>query len=379
MLVCFRANACVHSVFVLRSVCYNIIHVCHHYTCTTRPLHTLTCGGARRGKGGEVYHVTDGRDMQFKRFLEPLLKAKGIKVRFPPTPPRHEQTLTNAYHTQVDGIQNSSGGAARSVAWLAETAWKWFPLSGAPPTVPFVLDLLSQDITLNDYKARSQLGYRGKCRYEDGLREIEFEEEERRRREEMRRRRLCPTCKGSGHVYESGQPAPPLTASPSPLSRGSSGGGSGGGSSPSLVVPNGPNGPRQGGSMLSRASIATTSQARPPPLLARTGPAPMGSAPTSPRRATQAQSPGEDGGQVAGGGGSGSRGAVVIRAPVSVRSGSFSTLSAATPAAAAAAAGADVLVSSPSRDATGSGGKGMPSRWAAPPPIVVVEQPPPDQ
>jgi nucleoside-diphosphate-sugar epimerase len=107
-------------------------------------------GGARRGRGGEAYFVTDGEPVVFREFISELLRTQGIE------PP------------------------GRTVpAWLAaglarggELAWRILPLRGSPPLTRFALWASSLDCVLDDSKARSELGYAPVVSREEGLAEL---------------------------------------------------------------------------------------------------------------------------------------------------------------------------------------------------------------
>ncbi len=60
----------------------------------------------------------------------------------------------------------------RGLAVAGETAWKVLPLSGAPPVTRFASWIASRECTLDDTRAREQLGYRPVVTHEQGLREL---------------------------------------------------------------------------------------------------------------------------------------------------------------------------------------------------------------
>jgi nucleoside-diphosphate-sugar epimerase len=61
---------------------------------------------------------------------------------------------------------------ARAVAAAGETAWKLLPLPGRPPLSRFASWVASQECTLDDHRARSELGYTPVTSREDGMREL---------------------------------------------------------------------------------------------------------------------------------------------------------------------------------------------------------------
>ena len=102
---------------------------------------------AQHGRGGEAYFLSDGAPVQFRRFLSDLLATQG-----------------------VDGGNRS---LPRSLAWAAgsvcEFLWETLRLPGSPPATRMVANLFGQEVTVNDAKARRELGYAGLTTVETGL------------------------------------------------------------------------------------------------------------------------------------------------------------------------------------------------------------------
>jgi nucleoside-diphosphate-sugar epimerase len=92
---------------------------------------------AEKGKGGEIYFLTDGEPIEVRGFLSQLLEAAGV------TPPEGELPFW----------------LARAAAWTAEAAWKTLRLSGAPPVTRSAVLLIGREVTVVDVKARRELGY----------------------------------------------------------------------------------------------------------------------------------------------------------------------------------------------------------------------------
>ena len=61
---------------------------------------------------------------------------------------------------------------ARALAAAGETAWKLLPLPGGPPLTRFASWIASQECTLDDTRARTELGYAPVVAREDGMREL---------------------------------------------------------------------------------------------------------------------------------------------------------------------------------------------------------------
>jgi nucleoside-diphosphate-sugar epimerase len=102
---------------------------------------------AERGRGGEVYFVTDGAPLEFRDFVGRLLATQGVAA----------PTGSLPY------------GVARLVAALGEALWRTLPLPGKPPLTRLVLQLFGREVTVDDGRARRELGYRGATSVAAGL------------------------------------------------------------------------------------------------------------------------------------------------------------------------------------------------------------------
>lgn len=92
---------------------------------------------ADHGTAGAAYFVTDGEPVVFREFVTALLATRGVR------PP---------------------GGSvprpvAAAVARAGEAAWRLLPLRGAPPLTRFAVWFASLECTLDDSRARADLGY----------------------------------------------------------------------------------------------------------------------------------------------------------------------------------------------------------------------------
>jgi nucleoside-diphosphate-sugar epimerase len=105
---------------------------------------------AERGRGGEIYFLSDGEDVEVRSFLTGLLETQGV------TP--------------------SEGGLpfwlARATAWTAEAVWRLFRLKGEPPVTRSAVRLIGEEVTVDDGKARRELGYAPVITREAGLAEL---------------------------------------------------------------------------------------------------------------------------------------------------------------------------------------------------------------
>jgi nucleoside-diphosphate-sugar epimerase len=105
---------------------------------------------AERGRGGEVYFLTDGAPVQFRSFLSALAATAGVEL--------------------------DDRSVPRTLAWagavVVEQAWRLLRLSGEPPITRTFLALSAQEMTVDDTKARRHFGYRGTVSREQGLSDL---------------------------------------------------------------------------------------------------------------------------------------------------------------------------------------------------------------
>jgi nucleoside-diphosphate-sugar epimerase len=106
--------------------------------------------GAERGAPGGVYFVTDGPDVEFREFVIRWLATAGVQAPDREIPPP----------------------VARALAAAGEWAWRRFPLPGAPPLTRLGLWLSSVECTVDDSRARRELGYEPVISRERGLAEL---------------------------------------------------------------------------------------------------------------------------------------------------------------------------------------------------------------
>lgn len=109
----------------------------------------LLCA-AEHGEGGETYFVTDGEPVEFRSFVSALLETQGVE------PP--------------------DGEVPKWMAWwgatVAEVAWRHLPLSGSPPLTRMTVGTIGHEVTIDDGKARREIGYEGRVPREAGLEEL---------------------------------------------------------------------------------------------------------------------------------------------------------------------------------------------------------------
>lgn len=105
---------------------------------------------ARKGRGGQVYFLSDGPEHVFREFMTALLETCGVE----------------------DNAKSMPYWLGNIVARAGEFIWKVLALNSAPPLPREVLYLMGQHMTINDSKARKELGYQGKVSLAEGLAEM---------------------------------------------------------------------------------------------------------------------------------------------------------------------------------------------------------------
>jgi nucleoside-diphosphate-sugar epimerase len=123
----------------------NLISTCH-----VRNVVEGVLLAAERGKGGNIYFLTDGAPVVFRDFLTRLAATQGV------TAPAREAPLW----------------LAELVAAAGEFAWSTFALSGQPPITRTAINLIFREVTVIDHKARTELGYTGHVSIDQGLAEL---------------------------------------------------------------------------------------------------------------------------------------------------------------------------------------------------------------
>jgi len=103
--------------------------------------------GAREGRPGEAYFVTDGEPVVFRDFVTRLLATQG----------------------EDPGGKQLPRPVAAAVAAGGEALWRTLPLGGAPPLTRLALWLTSLECTLDTSKARAEIRYRPVVTVEAGL------------------------------------------------------------------------------------------------------------------------------------------------------------------------------------------------------------------
>ncbi len=105
---------------------------------------------AYRGKPGEAYFLTDGAPIRVRDFLTAYLQSGGV------TPPDKSLPF----------------GLVWALACVCEFVWDTLPLPGKPPVTRMAIALIARQVTVNDAKARREMGYENAISREDGLKAL---------------------------------------------------------------------------------------------------------------------------------------------------------------------------------------------------------------
>jgi nucleoside-diphosphate-sugar epimerase len=103
--------------------------------------------GAQKGRGGETYFLTDGTPVTMRDFLTQYLRTQGVAMN-------------------VGSIPTA---IAMPLATVVETLWKGLKLKSDPPLNRTVVQIFGAECTLDDSKARRELGYVGHISHTHGL------------------------------------------------------------------------------------------------------------------------------------------------------------------------------------------------------------------
>jgi nucleoside-diphosphate-sugar epimerase len=106
--------------------------------------------GATKAPAGGIYFVTDGEPVVFRDFLGRMLATQGVTVPDKSVP----------------------AGVATAAAVTAERAWRLLRRPGPPPLTRFAVWVSSKECTLDDSRARTELGYEPVRTRDDGLAEL---------------------------------------------------------------------------------------------------------------------------------------------------------------------------------------------------------------
>jgi nucleoside-diphosphate-sugar epimerase len=102
---------------------------------------------AARGRGGEAYFVTDGAPVELRGFVTQMLATRGVDP----------------------GGKSLPKAVVLLIARISEWVWETFGLKGEPPATRMAVHLFGEPVTVNDAKARRELGYVGNVTREQGF------------------------------------------------------------------------------------------------------------------------------------------------------------------------------------------------------------------
>ncbi len=108
---------------------------------------------AQRGRPGEIYFLTDGPPAPMRQFLEELVRTQGVAPFGWPLP--------------------------KWLGWqlgrLGELVWGTLGLPGQPPIERTTMNLMFEQMTVVDAKARRELGYQARMTRQAGMQELREE------------------------------------------------------------------------------------------------------------------------------------------------------------------------------------------------------------
>lgn len=105
---------------------------------------------AGKGRGGEAYFIADGAPVELRDFVTRMLATRGVDP----------------------GDKSVPKWLALCIAFACEFIWEIFApfgLDSEPPVTRMAVHLFGEPVTVNDAKARRELGYVGKVTREQGL------------------------------------------------------------------------------------------------------------------------------------------------------------------------------------------------------------------
>jgi nucleoside-diphosphate-sugar epimerase len=103
-----------------------------------------------KGRAGQIYFLTDGEPVVFRDFIGALIRSQGVDP----------------------GARTAPLWLADVLAALGETVWRLLRLNGEPPITRTSVNLFFREVTVNDAKARRELGYTPVISVDDGLKEL---------------------------------------------------------------------------------------------------------------------------------------------------------------------------------------------------------------
>jgi nucleoside-diphosphate-sugar epimerase len=119
-------------------------------TCHVRNVSQGVILATRHGRGGQIYFLTDGEPVDFRTFVTAMMRTQGVEP----------------------GNKKAPMWLADAMAATSETVWNIFRLKGEPPMTRTAVNLFFKEVTINDSKARHELGYVPVISVDEGLAEL---------------------------------------------------------------------------------------------------------------------------------------------------------------------------------------------------------------
>lgn len=119
-------------------------------TCHVRNVVEGMLLAAEKGQAGQAYFLTDGQPVVFREFLTTMLHGAGVE------PPQ----------------RSLPRGVAMAAAAVCDGVWGGLGLRSRPPLTRLALSLMGGEVTVNDARARRELGYQSHVTVAEGLAEM---------------------------------------------------------------------------------------------------------------------------------------------------------------------------------------------------------------
>lgn len=119
-------------------------------TCNVKNVSHGVMLAARHGRGGQIYFLTDGEKVSFREFVGAMIRTQGVEP----------------------GNKKAPMWLADAIAAGSELVWKTLNLKGEPPMTKTAVNLFFKEVTVDDRKAREELGYVPVISVEAGLKEL---------------------------------------------------------------------------------------------------------------------------------------------------------------------------------------------------------------
>lgn len=124
-----------------------------HYATSTCHVRNVVEGmllAAEKGRGGEVYFLTDGAPVDFRAFITEMLGTHGVDP----------------------GTKSAPFWLAHALSIAGSGLYSTLGIHRTPPLPHATVHLIGEEVTVLDAKARRELGYLGKVSREEGLQEL---------------------------------------------------------------------------------------------------------------------------------------------------------------------------------------------------------------